>query len=78
MISLGGGIGLLVIALLAAYFAETRWVRVLCWVYVGMYMLGNVAAVIFGNAPAENLLLPSLLAAFALYLSGVHEMFKKW
>jgi hypothetical protein len=78
MISIGGGLGLLVLALVAAIFSEKLWLRILCGVYVGIYVLVNSAAVIFDDAPAEYLMFPLLLAGLALYLSGVHKTFAKW
>ena len=78
MISVGGGAGLLAIAVVAAICSERAWVRFACRCYLGLYALLVVLPVVRGNAPPETLFGPALLIMLALYVSEVQRMFASW
>lgn len=76
--SVGGGVGVVLLAVLAACFSERAWLRVACYVYVGVFVLGHVVAVALGYLPSERLLVPILISLFACFVIEVKRKYDKW
>ena len=72
MISVGGGIALLLIFVVEGLFlSERRWLRILCWAYLAFYAAALGVAFAVGELRGVDLCVPSLLLVFALF---VHEV----
>jgi integral membrane sensor domain MASE1 len=76
MVSVQGGVALLVAALVGAFFCE-GWLRIVCQFYVYTYFLASIVAVaLYGVGP--DMLLPSILGVVALYFIEVSRAARKW
>jgi hypothetical protein len=46
--------------IIAAFFSERLWLRIVCWLYIIMYNGIIIFSVIFGDTPKEYLIFPTL------------------
>ena len=67
MLTIGSGAVLLILAVLGACFAERRWLRTFCEVYLGLYVLRAVVGFIFWRLPL-HLLATAIAVVVAAWL----------
>jgi hypothetical protein len=71
--SIGGGAGLLVLVVIGAFFSESVWLRLVCRVYAGLYLLLAIGLVVAGRNPPSHLMIPLVFVVFALYVMEVRK-----
>ena len=75
MISVGGGIGLLCMAVVGLIMSERRWVRILSGLYLMLYGVGIVVEVVSGRWNPVYLIFTVTLVLLGLYVYRVEHMF---
>ncbi len=75
MISFGGQIGLLCLAVVGLIMSERRWVKILSGLYFSLCAIGIVIEVVRGHSPPSYLIVPLLLLLLAMYVHSVEHMF---
>ncbi len=69
--SIGGGVGLLVLLVIAAAFAEGAWVRIASAIYVVLVVILAIVDTILNGIHPGRLILLTFLVVFALYVFDV-------
>ena len=72
-VSVGGGVGLIVLVIVGALLSEKAWLRLVCWIYAGLYFALAIGVVVAGREPPSHLMVPSLFLVFALYVMEVRK-----
>jgi hypothetical protein len=73
-----GAAGLMVVAIVALFFCERTWLRIVCAAYLGLYALFVVHLLASGQVTLKYLAIPGTLALFALFVAGVKKTYGKW
>ncbi len=72
------GRGLIVAAIIGLILAESFWLRVLCGVLLGLYVVFLLVGYFTGEIDARYLAIFLLLSAFAWYVRGVKKNYGKY
>ena len=78
MTSLGGGAGLMALAIIALILSERLWLRIVCGAYVGLYAAAVAYRLAFGEGTVRDLAFPATFAVLALFVAGVKKTYSKW
>ncbi len=75
--SFGGG-GLLVLAIIGLFVAEAPWLRILCGVVVGLYVVFVVVALVTGQIGLDYVVIPIVLVTFGWFVQTVVKGYGKY
>ena len=75
MFPMGGGIGMLCLAVVGLFMSERRWVRILCVLFLALYGITIIVEVVTGRWDPAMLLVPGLLFFLGVYVQKVQHMF---
>ena len=75
MISVGGGAGLLCLAVVGVIMSDRPWVKVLSALYLAAYGIGVVVQVVREQWNPGFLIVPLLLVLLGMYVHSVEHMF---
>ena len=78
MIYVGGGAGLMALAIIGLILSERLWLRIVCGAYVGLYAAVVAYSIAFGGAPVRVLAVPATFALLALFVASVKKTYSKW
>ena len=75
MISVGGGVALLCLAVVGLLMSDRLWVKILSALYLGVYGIGVIIEVVRGEWRSALLIVPGLLFLLGVYVHSVEHMF---
>ena len=78
MISLGGGLLLVVGGVYLLFFSERTWLKVVCGIYVGLVLLLNIVAAFRSAEPMQGLIVPGLIVVLLAFASSIRGKWKNW
>ncbi len=75
MITVGGGVFLLCVAVCAVIVSDRPWVKILCALYLAYFAISVFVEILRGRWEPALLIVPVLLVLLGVYVHGVHHMF---
>jgi len=78
MISVGAGLGLLVLASYCVFLTESGWLRIIGGLYIGLFFVLSVIAAFQSTEPALHLVIPGMMAFLMLFAYSLRSRWKGW
>jgi hypothetical protein len=78
MTSFGTGAALMVLAIIGLILSERLWVRLLCAAYLGIYVIALGISFATGEGRLDDLMIPSILLVFGLFVWSVKKGYGKY
>ncbi len=78
MISVGGGFGLIVLAIYFLFFTESGWLRIIGGLYVVFFFVVSIIAACLSDEPLLRLGIPGLVALLMVVAYNIRNIWKGW
>ena len=78
MLSVGAGLGLLVLAIYCLFLTEATWLRIISGLYITFFFVVSIIAAFQSTEPGLHLIVPGLIAFLMVFAYSIRSKPKDW
>jgi hypothetical protein len=78
MLSVGAGLGLLVLAIYCLFLTEGGWLKIVSGLYIAFFFVVSIIAAFRSTEPGLHLIVPGLIALLMVFAYSIRSKPKDW